>query len=182
MENTDDVEIVPTVRNGIVVELSVDGVKQPLKSGITVQSLQDLIGNVTMAAHYIDFRRTAEPAARMGANSSLNPWAPDELQSFIENELKDDQIETLLVMSDGEERRHDKFLAAVGKKLGKEVGSMKAGGMLSGISVKSKVKLHEPPHTIEERIVNGKWHRFYRLTKPEYANPIVKAAKGRDLA
>jgi hypothetical protein len=182
MENDNSVEIEPTIKNGLVTELAVNRVKLPLHLAIPSKDLSDLIDAITNAAKYVDFGHLASQASESPEDATVAAWEPNDLEAFVVDDLKEEQIEALLVMTDGQERKHKPFLTALGKRLKKEVGSMKAGGLLSGISVKAKTKLHEPPHVIEEKIENGAWHRHYKLRRSEYAAPILQAAKKRGIA
>ncbi|QQG48279.1 MAG: hypothetical protein HY247_05880 [archaeon] len=166
--------IKPVIEGTDITSVEVGNTTLKLKQTVSLDSLQELISAVENFSKFFDL--TSLGSADEGIKTE---WNEQDLTQFLSKETREDQIVALKVLSDKGEVTREEFLNEM-KKLLKNPGfrGWDLGGLLAGLSIRSRTWGYESPYIKEERREGNEWDTFYRI-KERYAPLIKKWLKER---
>lgn len=164
----------PVIEDGEIVKLEIEEVSLPLRQPLTLDELPQLIAAVEGFFRYVDVEKLGETLA--GEGEELGEWEDEDLRKFVLTKLRDSQAAALRVLTDSNQVTREQFIAKMKKLLDDDTfRGWSLGGLLAGITMKSKSLDNESPYESEWRTAGNKWKCFYYLTRDRY-KPIIKKA------
>jgi len=164
----------PVIRDSKVIGIEIGGVSLPLKKSLSFEELPDLVNSVDKFFTFIDVDRLGEILTK--EEEKPKEWDDENFLRFILTQLKESQALAFRILVDVNEVTRKQFIAEMQKLLGDDqFGGWNLGGLLAGITMKSKSWGYENPIDREWRMIKDKEVCLYRLAKPRYRK-IVSAA------
>jgi len=176
MSNKDEMYIRPVIHGNQVVTIEIQNVSLPLKEPIPIAKLAELVDTIERFVKYVDIEKISEKLSK----ESLKKWTPQDLREFVLTDLRNDQATALKVLTESTEISRKEFVQKMAKLLGNErFRGWDLGGLLAGITMKSKNWGYESPYKSEWRPAGSEWECFYYLARSEYKDIIASALKER---
>jgi hypothetical protein len=169
----------PVIQGSQIVSIEVQDVSLPLREALPLDKLSDLVEAVETFFRYVDVEKLGETLSE--EDESLNQWKESDLRKFVLTQLRDSQAIALGVLADTKEITREDFVKKMKKSVqDEEFRGWSLGGLLAGITMKSKSWGYESPYNSEWRAVRSEWQCFYYLRREEYRPIIQKALKERE--
>lgn len=175
---TEKISIKPIITSSKITGIEVEDVSLPLRGELSLNELSQLVEAVEAFFKYIDVERLGET---LSEEEGLEEWNEKDLRKFVSTQLRDSQAVALRVLTESDDITREEFIQKMRKLLGDNTfRGWSLGGLLAGITMKSKSWGYESPYEREWRNVGNKWKCFYYLTREEYRDIISKALKERE--
>jgi hypothetical protein len=170
------ISIKPSIEGGQIVGIEVEEVNLPLKSPVPLTELSKLVEAVEIFFQYVDVEKLGETIEE----EELPEWKDEDLREFVIKNLRDSQALALKVLIDSKEVTREEYIETMKKLLGDEkFRGWSLGGLLAGITMKSKSWGYESPYTSEWRTEGNEWKCYYWITRDRYVPTIREALKER---
>ncbi len=175
---TEKVSIKPVIRENKIISIEVKDVSLPLREELSLDELPQLVEAVEVFFKYIDVSRMRETIEE---EEALSEWTEEDLRKFVLTQLRDSQAVALKILTQYDEITREEFIEKMKKALGdNSFRGWSLGGLLAGITMKSKTWGYESPYESEWRTVGNKWKCFYFLVRKKYRDIVSKALKERE--
>jgi len=176
---TEKISIKPVIKDNKINSIEVQDVLLPLKEELSLDELQQLVEAVEVFFKYVDVDRLRESLEE--EEEGLSEWIEKDLRKFVLTQLRDSQAVALKVLTQCHEITREEFIEKMRTLLGdSKFRGWSLGGLLAGITMKSKTWGYESPYDSEWRMVGNKWKCFYFLTSEKYRDIISRALKERE--
>jgi hypothetical protein len=168
----------PVIQDGQIISIEIQDVSLPIKGSLSLNELPQLVDAVEKFFKYVDIERFGEALTR---EEELKEWDDENLRKFVTTQLRDSQSVALEILAESDEVTREQFLDRMKKRLGDEkFRGWSLGGLLAGITMKSKSWGYESPYVSDWKTVGSEWRCFYNLTRETYRPIIREALKERE--
>jgi len=173
-----NISVKPIIEDGKIIKLEVEDVLLPLREDLSLDKLQQLISSVENFFRYIDVDKLGE--SLIDQEETPDEWKDKDLKKFVITQLRDSQAEALGILVASKVVTREQFITKMRKQLSDtSFRGWSLGGLLAGITMKSKSWGYESPYDREWRNVGNKWKCVYYLRRDDYRSIIKNALKER---